>query len=120
MNIDYFKSLIKNKSTDKIKELIWESDKHKLPEDFILEIFQDEFLKENVIYSEEPELVVDLFKKLNKKVNFKIYKLLKNEIASIFKEGNPDFVSWLICEDFLGLFNNDEISLYDKSQNSGL
>lgn len=36
--------------------------------------------------------------------------MLKNEIASIFKEGNPDFASWLICEDFLGLFNNDEIS----------
>jgi hypothetical protein len=45
--------------------------------------------------------------------------LLKNEIASIFKAGNPDFVSWLVCEDFLGLFNNDEISFYDKSQNSG-
>lgn len=110
MNIDYLKSLIKNKSADKIKELIWESDKHKLPEDFILETFQDEFLKENVIYSEEPELIVDLFKKLNKKVNFKIYKLLKNEIANVFKEGNPDFVSWLICEDLLGLFNNDERS----------
>lgn len=113
MNLDYFTSLIKRKDIIAIKALIWKDNLSELPTDFALQIFHDDYLREHIIYSKEAELVVELFKKLSEKMDFELFKLLKNEVINQFITEELGYVIYLISEDF----KKDEISQLFKDIN---